>query len=99
MVFFREKKNGNLVWFHGASVGEIQSVIPLIEKFEKNKKIKQILVTSNTVSSSKIIQKCNLKKTIHQFFPIDCNFISRKFIDYWRPSKVFFMTLKYGLIL
>ncbi len=89
--FSRKKKNGNLVWFHGASVGEIQSVIPLIEKFEKNKKIKQILVTSNTVSSSKIIQKCNLKKTIHQFFPIDCNFISRKFIDYWRPSKVFFI--------
>ncbi len=89
--FSRKKKNGNLIWFHGASVGEIQSVIPLIEKFEKNKKIKQILVTSNTVSSSKIIQKYNLKKTIHQFFPIECNFISKKFIDYWRPSKVFFI--------
>ena len=56
--FFTKKRNkGKLIWFHGASVGEIQSVIPLIEKFEKNKKIKQILVTSNTVSSSKIIQK------------------------------------------
>ena len=49
--------------------GEIQSVIPLIEKFEKNKKIKQILVTSNTVSSSKIIQKCNLKKNNPSIFP------------------------------
>ena len=74
-----KKNKGKLIWFHGASVGEIQSIIPLIEKFEKNKKIKQILITSNTVSSSLIIKNLRLKKTIHQFFPIDCNFISKKF--------------------
>ncbi len=89
--FIKKRKKGNLIWFHGASVGEIQSIIPLIEKFEKNKSINQILITSNTVSSSNIIQKYKLKKIIHQFFPIDCNFISKKFIDYWKPSKVFFV--------
>ena len=45
-----------LIWFHGASVGEIQSIIPLIEKFEKNKKVSLILITSNTKSSSYIIK-------------------------------------------
>ena len=89
--FSKNRKSGNLIWFHGASVGEIQSIIPLVEKFEKNKNINQILVTSNTTSSSKIIQKYKLKKTIHQFFPIDCNFISKKFINYWKPKKVFFI--------
>jgi len=89
--FIKKRKKGNLVWFHGASVGEIQSIIPLIEKFEKNEKINQILITSNTISSSKIVQKYKFKKIIHQFFPIDCNFISRKFITHWKPSKVFFV--------
>ena len=90
--FFTKKRNkGKLIWFHGASVGEIQSIIPLIEKFEKNKEIKQILITSNTVSSSLIIKNLRLKKTIHQFFPIDCNFISKKFLNYWKPSKAFFI--------
>jgi len=90
--FFSKKRNkGELIWFHGASVGEIQSIIPLVERFEKNKKIKQILITSNTLSSSLIIKNLKLKKTIHQFFPIDCNFISQKFLDYWKPSKAFFI--------
>ncbi len=90
--FFSKKRNkGNLIWFHGASVGEIQSIIPLIERFEKNKKIQQILITSNTVSSSIIIKNLKLKKTLHQFFPIDCNFVSKRFLDYWKPSKAFFI--------
>jgi 3-deoxy-D-manno-octulosonic-acid transferase len=89
--FSNERKKGKLIWFHGASVGELQSVVPLIEKFEKNKKISQVLVTSNTVSSSKVIKNMKLKKVIHQFFPIDANLISKKFINHWRPSKVFFI--------
>ena len=89
--FKRSKIKGNLIWFHGASVGELQSIIPLLEKFEKNKKIKQILITSNTLSSSKIIKKLKLKKIVHQFFPIDSNYIINKFINYWQPSKVFFI--------
>ena len=89
--FSKSKKKGKLIWFHGASVGEVQSIIPLIERFEKNRSISQILITSNTISSSNIIKKLKLRKTIHQFFPIDCDFISKKFLNYWKPSKVFFI--------
>lgn len=90
--FYSKKRvKGNLIWFHGASVGEIQSVVPLLEKFEKDKRINQILITSNTLSSSKIVEKIKLKKITHQFFPIDNNLISKNFLNYWRPSKAFFI--------
>jgi 3-deoxy-D-manno-octulosonic-acid transferase len=89
--FSKTKKPGKLVWFHGASVGELQSIIPLLEKLDKNKKISQILVTSNTLSSSKIISQYKFKKVIHQFFPIDQNFITKKFIRYWQPSIALFI--------
>jgi 3-deoxy-D-manno-octulosonic-acid transferase len=90
--FYTKKKiGGKLIWFHGASVGEILSIVPLLEKLEKNKKIKQILVTSNTLSSSKVLSNLKLKKTVHQFFPIDTNYHTQKFLDYWKPSSVFFI--------
>ena len=89
--FSKEKRGGNLIWFHGASVGELYSIMPLLEKLEKNKKISQILVTSNTLSSSKIIQNYRFKRLIHQFFPIDTNFHSKKFLDYWKPSSAYFI--------
>ena len=66
--FSKNKKYGKLIWFHGASVGEVQSVVPLIERFEKNKSVSQILITSNTVSSSNIIKKFNLKKNDSPIF-------------------------------
>tara|TARA_Y100000590_G_scaffold232998_1_gene262463 strand:- start:1321 stop:2574 length:1254 start_codon:yes stop_codon:yes gene_type:complete len=89
--FFKKKNKGKLIWFHGSSVGEILSIIPLIEKLEKNKNVKQILVTSSTLSSSSVLKKLNLKKTIHQFFPVDTNFLSKKFLNYWKPSVAIFV--------
>ena len=65
----KKRVKGKLVWFHGSSVGEINSIIPLIEKFEKNKTISQILITSNTLSSSKILKRLNIS-----FFQLIKNF-------------------------
>ena len=90
--FFSKKRNvGKIIWFHGASVGEIKSVIPLVEKIAKDKKIKKILITSNTLSSSKIIKSIKSKKIIHQFFPIDTNYLTNRFIRYWNPTAAFFI--------
>ncbi len=85
----KKRSKGKLIWFHCSSVGELLSLIPLIEKIENNSKINQILITSTTLSSSKIFDNLKLKKTIHQFFPIDNYFIVKKFVNYWRPSSLF----------
>jgi len=63
----------------------------LVEKLEKNRKIKHILITSNTLSSSNILSNLKLKKTVHQFFPIDNNYLTQKFLNYWKPSAAIFI--------
>jgi len=87
----KKRSKGKIIWFHGASVGEILSVIPLIEYYEKEKSINQILVTSTTLSSSKVLNKFNFQKTIHQFYPIDYFFFTTRFLEYWRPNIAIFI--------
>ena len=67
------KSEGFLIWFHVASVGEALSILPLIENFEQDGKIKKILITSITLSSAEVLKKKFNKNTkvIHQFLPLD----------------------------
>ena len=90
-IFSKKRAKGKLIWLHGASVGELLSIIPVIYKLEKNPTINQILVTSNTLSSSIVFQKYKFKKTIHQFFPIDQLTLTNKFLKYWKPHLSIFV--------
>ena len=86
-----KRKEGKLIWFHCSSVGEFLSIVPLVQEFEKIKKIKQILITTSTLSSSKIFEKYSFKKALHQFYPLDNIYIINNFLNYWRPSSVIFV--------
>ncbi len=86
-----KRRHGKLIWFHCSSVGEFLSIVPLIQEFEKIKNIKQILVTTSTLSSSKIFEKFKFKKTLHQFYPLDNVHIVNNFLNYWKPSSVIFV--------
>ena len=90
-IYRKQNKEKNLIWFHAASVGETMSIIPLLKKFENDKKIKRIILTTTTKSSAIIFKRLKLKKTIHKFFPIDSNYFSKKFIKLWRPKLAIFV--------
>ena len=87
----KKRLNGKLIWFHCASVGEILSIVPLIKNYEEKKYINQILVTSSTLSSSKVFKKFKFSKTIHQFYPIDNFYLTNKFLKFWRPNMAIFV--------
>ena len=86
----KDRGKGKLIWFHCSSVGEFLSVIPLILELEKMKNIKKILVTTSTLSSSKIFEKYKFKKTTHQFYPLDNIYIVNNFLNHWKPSSAIF---------
>ena len=89
-IYSKKKTNKN-IWIHAASVGELMSIVPIVKKLEKNKKIKNILISTSTTSSAKIFKKLKLKKTSHVYFPLDNNYIVKRFIKCWQPELAIFI--------
>ncbi len=87
------RAEGFVVWLHFASVGEAMSTFPLIENLLNNKKINRILLTSITLSSSKVLKKKFGKnlKIIHQFLPLDIPTVVNKFLNHWKPNLSIFI--------
>jgi len=80
---------GPLVWVHGASVGELLAVIPLIERIHG--KEFAVLCTSGTVSSANVAEQRLPKAVIHQFVPLDVPRFVQRFFNHWRPDLALFV--------
>ena len=49
------------------------------------------MLSTSTTSSAKIFNKLKLKKTSHVYFPLDNNYIVKRFINYWQPELAIFI--------
>ena len=88
----RDKKK-RLIWFHAASIGEVQSIFPIIKKLNNEKKNLEFLITTVTLSSGNIVEKkyVNYKNIKHRYFPLDVNFLVKSFLNKWKPNLVIFI--------
>lgn len=80
------RPDGRLVWFHGASVGECLSLLPLIADITQRGC--NALVTSGTVTSAALLAERLPSGVIHQFIPLDRRTWVERFLDHWRPDLV-----------
>jgi 3-deoxy-D-manno-octulosonic-acid transferase len=80
---------GPLVWLHAASVGELISVLPLIERIGAREI--NILVTSGTVTSGGLAEQRLPRGVIHQFVPLDAPMFVRRFLEHWQPDLALFV--------
>lgn len=83
------RPDGPLVWVHAASVGETLAVIPVIRRLEDAGL--NVLLTTGTLTSSKIVADRSFFKTVHQFVPLDLPGYVRRFLRYWRPALALFV--------
>lgn len=85
------RPQGPLVWFHGVSVGESVSAIPVIERVMAERPGISILVTTATTTSAEILSRRLPQGVIHQFAPIDTPQAVTAFLDHWRPDLAVFI--------
>lgn len=81
----RARPEGQLIWIHGASVGECQAALPLIDALLKESG-RSILVTSGTVTSAKLMAERLPPRAFHQFAPVDTPSAIVRFLDHWQPN-------------
>lgn len=78
------RPDGPLIWIHGASVGEVAAIVPLIERIVA--KEFKVLLTSGTVTSAKLAGQRLPPGVIHQYVPLDAPRFVARFLDHWKPD-------------
>ncbi len=93
-IRFRERRgipsgtrpDGPLIWVHAASVGEATAVLGLIEYLLETRPDLEILVTTGTVTSARLLETRLRARARHQFVPADLPSWAARFLDHWRPD-------------
>lgn len=86
----RPRPDKTLLWFHAASVGETNIVLPLMEALRRERPDLGILLTTVTVTSASIAAARLPKGAIHQFVPLDSPAFVNRFLGHWRPDLALF---------
>ncbi|RPH01441.1 MAG: hypothetical protein CBD13_001570 [Candidatus Pelagibacter sp. TMED153] len=82
-----------LIWFHAASIGEVQSILPLIYKMKEDEKNLEFLITTVTLSAGNLIEKKIVQHHYikHRYFPLDVKFLMKIFLEKWKPGLIIFV--------
>lgn len=82
------RMDGALIWIHGASVGELLSMLPIVERLTSQGI--RVLVTSGTRTSAKVVSERLPPGAIHQYMPLDAPTYVQRFLTYWHPDLALF---------
>ncbi len=82
---------GTLLWLHAASVGEAESVLPVLVALARGAPEAHILLTTGTVTSAAMLARrlplMGLdRRVLHRFAPLDVPRWAARFLDHWRPD-------------
>ncbi len=87
---------GRVLWLHASSVGETNSVLPVLAALARLEPDATLLMTTGTVSAAGLLAArlpvLGLEaRVIHRFAPWDVPKWVARFLDHWRPDAVAFV--------
>ncbi len=78
---------GNTVWLHGASVGEIGGVVPVLQALQRERSEYSYLVTTTSTTGQEEVKR-RAPGVPHALFPLDFPNIVRRTLDQVQPRLV-----------
>lgn len=84
----RPRGSRPLVWFHAASVGESLSLLAIIGRILRDCPGLDVMVTTGTVTSARLMSARLPAPAFHQYIPVDHPLWVERFLDHWRPDLV-----------
>ena len=80
----RPRPVGHVVWMHGASIGEVLSLLGIAEGMIARKL--RVLLTTGTRSAAELLAQRLPAGAVHQYVPLDAPRWVARFLDHWRPD-------------
>jgi len=77
------------IWFHCASVGEVNTLLPLLKTLHTKDERLDFIITTNTVTGARIVKQQKLGYLHHSYLPFDWRFSVNRFLSKTKPSALY----------
>lgn len=93
--FVPEVHAEKLIWIHAVSVGEVRTIVRLVEFLQDEFPDSRILVTTMTATGSSQLKQCLGDSVLHCYVPYDLPGSVNRFLDRVRPSLAFIVETEF----
>lgn len=85
----------NLIWVHAVSVGEVRTIVRLVEYLQSEYPGSRVLVTTMTPTGSSQVRQCLSDEVLHCYIPYDLPGSVRRFLDRVQPQLAFIVETEF----
>ncbi|MBI1309083.1 MAG: 3-deoxy-D-manno-octulosonic acid transferase [Proteobacteria bacterium] len=90
------RPSGSLVWLHGASVGEVVSLVPVLRELRRRAPHLALLLTTGTTNGHKMLERhvphlTGTGPAFIQYVPLDTKSATTNFFKHWKPDLSVFV--------
>jgi len=79
-------QKNKILWIHCASVGEVNTYMPLHRRLLEKYPQYNFLISTNTTTGAATVKRHHSERTQHCYLPIESSFAIKRFLRAWQPQ-------------